>query len=591
MTSILRILLGAFYFVAIILLCAGGTWIVHRLAHQPSAVFAMCWKPALALGVVALALLCNSTSVGKPTRFISEEVRIRLHESDGRGHPQNKTGIKTPSSLNPANSSYIESKSSAKNGSIYSCSFVEFDGKGDYLDFDQHSAAWQKVRELASEKERLLLVIYCHGWKNNSQSGDVVAFNNFLSRLASSNQTHGKFRVHGVYLAWRGSVFYPDVEKNSDAYKQCLSDFGNEPIVSDAYHTRVPWLTSLPQQLSYWNRKSAAENDVSGVPMARTAFACAEVAKRVQNGGQPNRVFVIGHSFGGLMLEQSIGHASFSLMVDNAPWFGTKEDTEKRVKANPLPFDLVMFVNSAAPSIHAKKMYDYLQGYQDGLTKSGVTGSRAPLFISVTSEGDTATKNAHHWANIAAPLSANMQREYEDVLVGSKGLSVPLAQGYYYQRTPGHNPLLVDHWALVQDNSDPASQPSPLTDAMDLNMDLTVKEPRIFYTQEKPGKSLTSWKLYGIDEPDTSACLTPEIKAWRTVKGAQVKPHAMSDYWIVRVPKAIIKDHCDVWSYPAMDLYASLFRRTLIERKRPADASLEGNPWLQNQGSAAAPKL
>jgi len=55
-----------------------------------------------------------------------------------------------------------------------SCSFVEFDERGDFLDFNQHRACQATLKNLA-KSGRLILVIYCHGWKNNSQSGAGAA--------------------------------------------------------------------------------------------------------------------------------------------------------------------------------------------------------------------------------------------------------------------------------------------------------------------------------------------------------------------------------------------------------------------------------
>ena len=76
---------------------------------------------------------------------------------------------------------YIEGKAAA--GVPISCSFVEFDERGDFLDFRQHLDCEARLKDLV-QRGKILLLIYCHGWKNNSQSGDVVAFNSFLSRLA-----------------------------------------------------------------------------------------------------------------------------------------------------------------------------------------------------------------------------------------------------------------------------------------------------------------------------------------------------------------------------------------------------------------------
>src|SRR5689334_18937449 len=82
--------------------------------------------------------------------------------------------------LPPGESWFIESEPTNETP-VHSCSFVEFDGHGDYIDFKQHEHAWKKVEELANSQP-LLLVTYCHGWKNNSQSTDVVKFTHFLGR-------------------------------------------------------------------------------------------------------------------------------------------------------------------------------------------------------------------------------------------------------------------------------------------------------------------------------------------------------------------------------------------------------------------------
>src|SRR5258708_13246801 len=78
---------------------------------------------------------------------------------------------------------YIEGVSAA--GVPISCSFVEFDERGDFLDFNQHKDCQARLKHFA-KAGKLLLVIYCHGWKNNSQSDNVPAFNCFLSKFATA---------------------------------------------------------------------------------------------------------------------------------------------------------------------------------------------------------------------------------------------------------------------------------------------------------------------------------------------------------------------------------------------------------------------
>src|SRR6185503_7951048 len=109
--------------------------------------------------------------------------------------------------------------------------------------------------------ERLLVVIYVHGWKNNSQSGDVVEFNSFLQRLSTSPLVvEGGYRVHGVFLGWRGNAVKHRLDTQSDFYTNTVAAYG-EPIVNSRYArgSAFGWLLAPFEALSYWSRKNAAE--------------------------------------------------------------------------------------------------------------------------------------------------------------------------------------------------------------------------------------------------------------------------------------------------------------------------------------------
>ena len=281
----------------------------------------------IVLAVVSAVIFVTGLSVnGKPMRF-------------------------DPSSHEPAKSWYIEGNANPDGEPVpLSCSFVEFDERGDFLDFAQHVACAEKLKKLAQEGQ-VLLVIYCHGWKNSSQSYDVVSFNSFLARLAASQEIRDlKLRVHGVYLGWRGNAFRPYVSKGvkGENYEKTIAMFG-KPIIDDRYHRKFSWSLFIPENLSYWNRKMAAEQRVAGLPLARAIFTYAGSVKRY--GENPdNRVIVIGHSFGALLLERSLGQAMTGAITMD--W--SQEKGAPPVFGRRLPFEMILFVNSAAPAIYAK---------------------------------------------------------------------------------------------------------------------------------------------------------------------------------------------------------------------------------------------
>src|SRR6266699_4515712 len=290
----------------------------------------------------------------------------------------------------------------------FSCSFIELDGMGDYLLFEQHEDAWKRVLGLAKATP-VMLVIYCHGWKNNSQSGDVLRFNFFLRKLALTRWVlEGRFRVHGVYLAWRGASMKPDLSSAEDhALKEELQRDFHEQIVDLRWEQWLPsWLAFVPSQLTYWARKSAAENDVSGPPISRTIFSLGYLLKRNRTPERDHRVVLLGHSMGALMLEQSLANASMSKVMADWPWFTKIAPLGQ--DETVLPFDLVLLLNSAAPSIYAKEMRDFLAADYGVRKASGFPRPERPGIVSVTSERDRATGMAHRVGNLLSSCSPKM---------------------------------------------------------------------------------------------------------------------------------------------------------------------------------------
>jgi hypothetical protein len=487
------------------------------------------------LAALALFLLTQCSTVGEAMRFDPEKTM---------------PGAKDGSTPKAADARYIETNPMA-GGKPYSCSFVEFDGRGDYIDFTQHQAAWGKVKELA-EKNRLLLVQYCHGWKNNSQSGDVVEFNAFLRLLANSPDIQKQgFRVHGVYLSWRGNVFKPAVDLGSKDAQAVRADFGGEDIVNPRHHRKVPPLAWVGEQLSYWGRKKAAEADVAGAPLARTVFACANVAKKRD---ERNLVFVIGHSMGALLLEKSVGQAIVGQLAAENPWF----DEQAVSKVNPTPFDLMMFVNSAAPSTHSKQLSDVLWGHQRALKKmkpAPPPHADAPLIMSVTSEADSATGKIHPLGNLLAGFSPSLQRWHKEVLQKEGEKKAAIHQSYYYRRTPGHNPLLVDHW-VVPEIAPSREVPCATCEEVlrdNLRLDAELGDAALFFTTPKDTQSGTkAWRV--SDKVPVHA-----KKDWERVKGL-LPVDRQSNYWTIRCPQELIGGHNDIWSAQAMEMYAALYR-------------------------------
>ena len=433
--------------------------------------------------------------------------------------------VSTAESIAPADSAYIESH--RPNSANYGCSFIEFDGKGGFLDFGQFDHA-VKVLDDRKKQSNVLLVIYCHGWNNNAQSGDVLHFVSFLRRLSDSNSIRSKeMRVEGVYLAWRGSQYLPVTTRTEEIDPRLRADFGADLTDRTWNNSKAgDTILSPARYLSYWSIKNRAEFHVSRVPLARAVFALAFKLKSPteEARGRRHRVFVIGHSFGALLLEQAIGQASVGLIASE--WNQAKRDAR-------WPFDLIVFLNSAAPSLYAKQLGEFLQF--DRKT------SARPRIVSITSTGDWATGFFHPLGNWAKRFAPDLQRPYHPH--GNTGPVVPAWE--YYDRTPGHNNYLINHVVVPTSGTGP---PGKNTEDSLFSTNLRGDNPKnTFYTSSIDGK-IQSWVIQDLTNPGA------------TDEAQQAIRRYASNYWIATVPPQIIKDHNDIWSAPAVEMLAGIYR-------------------------------
>jgi hypothetical protein len=404
----------------------------------------------------------------------------------------------------PARSDYIESRGPHK----YACSFVEFDGKGDLLAPEQVVNLENRLRkEAAAGGPRILLVFYCHGWRNNAQSGDVAYFIRLLQQ--TSLRWGQDYRVEGVYFAWRGNPFKASLDSDDEAVAQGLEDDFGGPVIDKTQTQPLPHaLTWLPETLSEFVIQHRAEYEVSHLGLAQALFS---IAFAVKAGDVENRhhAFVIGHSFGALLLERAIGPASIALLE--------AESTEPGAKQY-WPFDLVVFLNAAAPSLYAKQVVEFLDRLYPHATR--------PMFVSITSTADSATGFWFPVANLPKRvLSADLKRQYYAYTDGRTTVTA----GEFYDVTAGHSPRFVaKSITLVEDGGKVA--PESLQSAS--RMDLAGGEKH-FKTND--GKQ---WDLRDLGGP---AILQANA-------GLMPRYIGTSNYWVISVDKNLISGHNDVWN-------------------------------------------
>ena len=284
----------------------------------------------------------------------------------------------------------------------YKFAFIEFGDQGSALDTSQRVAALNAIRQA----QRPLLFVYIHGWMNNAVSGDVCRFEHFIDMVSRLPEvTQGKINVIGVYIAWRGKDL------------------------------SVPGLDLL----TFWNRKltggSVAAQNSCLATINELALAAREPGKQVHH------CVLMGHSFGGLVLSNTISHSIL--------------DASSTGARNASPWDMAVAFNPADDSIGTRQLMselDYLYKYDPtrgayvgrspGAEEGAVMSENRPLLIVLQSENDQATGKFFPIGQSLAN-TVNLHYHWDRVPVpGSNGQKV--SEGELQTHTPGNDKYLVN---------------------------------------------------------------------------------------------------------------------------------------------------
>ena len=375
-------------------------------------------------------------------------------------------------------------------GRNYRLSFVEFDEKGDFWDRAQLGIAASKI--IHSPKP-VLLVTFIHGWHHNAADrpentknpGDVQTFKCLLSQLAASESTRG-LDVQGVYLGWRGRLVQGPLD-----------------------------------YLTFLGRKEAATR-IAGTPVTETIFELIRQARRRAPGA--SKTVVIGHSFGGLVLEKAMAQAVAGSVL--------AQDAQAGGGSFSAPADLVLLVNSAAESIYAKELTDMFHA----INHRGHINPDRPLLVSLTSETDTATSGWFPAGTFLPNLFARRHYDWEK----KRGLSSDnVSQHEYLTTTPGHNERLFTH-RVVRLGTDPNATTSTPED---------IRKPETC-SRENPAFEENLRNPQGMMFA-TSIREHPEQLVWWRMEPL-LPPKERTPYWIMHVPREIIHGHspCQAtWQY------------------------------------------
>lgn len=332
---------------------------------------------------------------------------------------------------------------------------VEFDEQGDFWNANQVRSA----QDMIDDCKRPLLVTYIHGWLNNGKptNHDLENFNVFLKKL-NDTAIGRKMQVCGLFIAWRGEGVRPEWK----------------------------WL-KVPYYGTFYSRKSATER-VANIPLSRTLTVLSEEAHRKLGG----KAIIIGHSFGGRILERTFGQ-----------WLAVEGSRNSNVESIA---DLVLLINPANESLYACEIKQALRGRPR---------EARPVIVSLTSESDSATKGA--WKRSADLRKAvKGSNEFRNYYRNGKTEN----QYTFVDKTAGHDVRQFTHWlkevpiteTYVRDNF--------------LGWNISKAKREYFLIKAKDGTK-KAYKLEPIPENGGPG-------DYQTPFGG---------YWVIQVPDDILHEH------------------------------------------------
>lgn len=403
-----------------------------------------------------------------------------------------------------ANSVVAKDGPHPESGQKYDLAFVEFGEEGSLQDASQRTYA----RDLIHARPKPLLFIFLHGWHHNASKDDhnVASFKRALQMLALATPSRN---VIGVYLGWQGETLKQPHGVNS--------------------------------VLTYYPRKSAAERMADAAPAFRTIGDLLHEANE-----RGSKSLVVGHSFGGLVLERAVKTTLGGLSA----------------KGGNLDFQntLIVTLNPATEGVLTRQIqYDlaYATQYDAALrayvrrgTREVVADGASPLMVSITSTNDSATGLLFQTASwiwqFMHPLRGWQKVEVPpgEAQINSPEI-VSAREAVFFRQTPGHDLRLVNYQVKdaekVRAPGDGAAFFANLRAKYDAN-DLT------FLTSDKQ-------QPQNAELGPEPAKVREERYRWR------LRPEggARTPYWIVQVPPRIINNHGGIWSNNNVALLAALY--------------------------------
>lgn len=425
-------------------------------------------------------------------------------------------------------------------------SIIEFDDQGEFWKPKQLDDTLDLIGEKSNrDGDEALVVVFVHGWKNdaspaNEAERNLGSFKKVLIQLAQEEMRRSEAKniqsrqVIGVYMAWHG--------RNSN--------------------------NLLLRQLSFFARKNAA-NRVARVSFSHAIHRIVAHTKGTLSDtkGNPSSVaVVVGHSFGGLIVENTLLR-TLTVETNDFEAYGA---------------DLSILVNPANEAILARQSVDALEGAPQRELDLGDVKVGRPLIVSVTSVADSATGKIFPPALWLSGLFKNF-RKYEKHQPGIR------RQKYYYTHTPGH--IGEDGALYSHDLTCPMQSGGVCAEAPESGEEyLRQMEQRMASMNEEketifppPAVELGDCKQSSNPE-DGEHCIIERLSFVGAATGQLYSidrdegSHNQTGYWIMQLPATIVPSHSDIFQSELASLLAAFINlkdATVVDSLEGANEELQ----------------
>jgi pimeloyl-ACP methyl ester carboxylesterase len=376
----------------------------------------------------------------------------------------------------------------------YRLAFVEFNDRGEMFYPQQLNRAVEAIgsvkREASALQVQPVVAVFVHGWKNNASdsSGNVWGFRQVLAGLKLQ---YDPAPVLGVYIGWRGAVLSPPILK----------------------------------EFTFFDRHRRSQR-VGGAQMPDALRTLMQAAKGPTY-EEPTISVLIGHSFGGAVLETAVTQG-LAGEVTNA----RKEGRDVR-----WPADLIILLNEAQ---EAERSYPFIETLVANVqprppcSGPGQEGDTLrPAVISISSTGDYATRAFFPGAQLPARLF------HRPSYKGTDPLDVGSATSLFFATT-AHTAALRSHLLGRADDSDIVEATKACKESMKTTLMSNNPAATTYLIVERPGTKNR----------------TP--------------------YWVMHMPPAIVPDHSTIFTPTFREFLISLIFNALLNNPQNKTAATPG---------------